>query len=64
MAVHRYFDIGETIRFAQDLKATSILIETDSGNIEYTPDNAARDFADLAPGEAFSVLNISFADED
>lgn len=64
MAVHRYFDIGEAIRFAQDLKATSILIETDSGNIEYTPDNAARDFADIAPGEAFSVLNISFAEQD
>lgn len=64
MAIHVYYQIGEAIRFAQDNNATSILIETDSGNIEYTPDNAARDFADIAPGEAFSVLGISFADED
>ena len=64
MAIHVYYQIGEAIRFAQDNHATSILIETDAGEIEYTPDNAARDFADIAPGEAFSVINISFAEQD
>lgn len=64
MAIHVYYQIGEAIRFAQENNATSLTIETDAGYVEYTPDNAARDFADIAPGEAFSVVSISFAEED
>jgi hypothetical protein len=61
MAIHRYFDIGEAVRFAVSHKATSLLVETDSGNVDFTPEEALAEFEDLAPGEAFSILNISFA---
>lgn len=64
MALHVYYQIGEAIRFAKDNNATSLTIETDSGEIDFTPEEALAEFDDLAPGEAFSVVSISFADED
>lgn len=62
MAIHRYYETGVALDFADKYGATSVTIETDSGELEYTPKEALADFADLAPGEAFSVLNISFAE--
>ena len=64
MAIHRYYETGVALDFADKYGATSVTVETDSGELDYTPKEALADFADLAPGEAFSVLNISFAEVD
>ena len=62
--IHRYYEIGVALDFARKYGASSVTIETDSGEIEMSPEDAENDFADLAPGEAFSVLNIAFADTE
>ncbi len=62
--LHRYYEIGVALDFADKYGATKVTIETDSGEVEYTPTEALADFADLAPGEAFSLIGISFAEEE
>jgi hypothetical protein len=64
MAIHSYNEIYVALDFARKYGASSVTIETDSGEIEMSPEDAENDFADLAPGEAFSVLNISFGEVD
>lgn len=63
MAIHRYYETGVALDFAQKYGATSVTIELDMGDVDFTPEEALAAFADLAPGEAFSLLNISFAEE-
>ena len=60
--LHNYNEIRIALDFAYKFNATSVTIETDSGVLEMSPKDAENDFEDLAPGEAFSVLNISFAE--
>jgi hypothetical protein len=64
MAIHRYYETGVALDFADKYGATSVTVETDSGDVDFTPKEALAEFADLAPGEAFSLLNISFAEQD
>jgi hypothetical protein len=62
--LHSYNEIYIALDFAHKFKATSVTIETDSGILEMSTEDAQNDFEDLAPGEAFSLLNISFAEVD
>jgi hypothetical protein len=64
MAIHSYNEIYVALDFADKYGATSVTIETDMGEAQYSTKEALSDFEDLAPGEAFSVLNISFAEVD
>lgn len=62
--LHRYYEIGVALDFADKYGATKVTIETDSAEVECTPKEALADFEDLAPGESFSLIGISFADDD
>jgi hypothetical protein len=62
--IHRYYEIGVALDFADKYGATGVTIEMDGGDVEFTPREALAAFEELAPGEAFSVLNIAFADTE
>lgn len=62
--LHRYNEIGVALDFADKYGASAVTIETDMGEVKMTPKEALSDFDDLAPGEAFSILNIEFAEVD
>jgi hypothetical protein len=62
-AIHDYYAVHVALDFADKYGASSVTIETDGDEIVMPVSEALDAFDDLAPGEAFSVLNISFQDE-
>lgn len=62
--INNYNEIRTAIDFAQKYGASTVTIETDSGEVVMSPNEAWDEFHELAPGEAFSVSNIAFADRD
>lgn len=63
MALNSYNEIYVALDFADKYGAVSVTIDTDNGEVEYTPKEALSDFEDLAPGEPFSIMNISFTEQ-
>lgn len=46
--------------FADKYEACCVTIDTDNGTLDMTPQAALKEFADLAPGEAFTLTAIKF----
>lgn len=62
--IDTYADIYKVLKFAKRFEATTITIETDFGDLHMTPDEALQEFDGIAPGQPFSIVNISFEDDE